>query len=75
MDKNSQVDLVVSAGPTVTKVTVPSVVGQQLTVAIQLITSKGLAYQVEDVTGTKPPGTVLKQDPAGGTDDPVDQDR
>ncbi len=67
VNKNSVVALVVSAGPTVTRVTVPSVVGQQLAVAIQLITSKGLGYQVEDVTGTKSPGTVLKQDPAGGT--------
>ncbi len=65
-DKNSQVDLVVSAGPTVVDVSVPSVVGQQLAVAIQLLTSKGLSYKVDDVTGSKPPGTVLTQSPAGG---------
>jgi eukaryotic-like serine/threonine-protein kinase len=64
-DKNSQVNLVVSAGKTVTNVVVPQVVGQQLAVAIQLITSKGLSYKIDDVTSTKPSGTVLKQDPAG----------
>jgi eukaryotic-like serine/threonine-protein kinase len=66
-DKNSQVNLVVSAGKTVTSVQVPQVVGQQLAVAIQLITSKGLSYKIDDVTSTKPSGTVLKQDPAGNT--------
>jgi beta-lactam-binding protein with PASTA domain/tRNA A-37 threonylcarbamoyl transferase component Bud32 len=65
--KNSQVDLVVSAGPTVTTVTVPSVVGQQFTAATELIDQAGLTYKATYVTSTKPSGTVLKQNPAGST--------
>jgi eukaryotic-like serine/threonine-protein kinase len=58
--KNSAVDLVVSAGPAVS---VPSVVGQQLTPATQLISDAGLNYTVKYVTSTKPIGTVLAQFP------------
>jgi serine/threonine-protein kinase len=65
--KNSQVNLVVSAGPTVSTVTVPPVVGQQLIPATEAITNAGLSYKTNYVTSTKPSGTVLKQNPAGGT--------
>jgi beta-lactam-binding protein with PASTA domain/tRNA A-37 threonylcarbamoyl transferase component Bud32 len=70
VDKNSQVDLVVSAGPTVVTVTVPPVVGQQFTAATQAITNAGLTYKANYVTSTKPSGTVLKQNPAGGASVP-----
>jgi serine/threonine-protein kinase len=65
--KNSQVNLVVSAGPTVSNVTVPPVVGQQLIPATEAITNAGLSYKTNYVTSTKPSGTVLKQNPAGGS--------
>ncbi len=60
VSKNSAVDLVVSAGPAVN---VPSVVGQQLTPATQLISDAGLSYLVKYVTSDKPIGTVLAQSP------------
>jgi beta-lactam-binding protein with PASTA domain/tRNA A-37 threonylcarbamoyl transferase component Bud32 len=66
VNKNSAVDLVVSAGQKVTTVTVPPVTGQQLTSATQLITNAGLSFKIRYVTSTKPSGTVLKQNPAGG---------
>lgn len=66
VNKNSAVDLVVSAGQQVTTVTVPPVTGQQLTSATQLITNAGLSYKIKYVSSTKPSGTVLKQNPAGG---------
>jgi beta-lactam-binding protein with PASTA domain/tRNA A-37 threonylcarbamoyl transferase component Bud32 len=64
VSKNSAVDLVVSAGPAVS---VPSVVGQQLTPATQLISDAGLSYTVKYVTSTHPIGTVLAQNPAANT--------
>jgi eukaryotic-like serine/threonine-protein kinase len=64
--KNSQVDLVVSTGPTVTMVSVPPVVGQQFTAATETLTNAGLTYKPTYVTSTKPSGTVLAQSPAGG---------
>jgi eukaryotic-like serine/threonine-protein kinase len=64
--KNSQVGLVVSAGPTVTLVSVPPVVGQQFTSATETLTNAGLTYKTTYVTSTKPSGTVLTQSPAGG---------
>jgi beta-lactam-binding protein with PASTA domain/tRNA A-37 threonylcarbamoyl transferase component Bud32 len=66
VDKNSTVDLVVSNGPNIPIVTVPSVTGQQLTAAIPLITAQGLNYTVKDITSPKPVGTVISQTPAGG---------
>jgi beta-lactam-binding protein with PASTA domain len=65
--KNSQVDLLISAGPTVVKVNVPSVVGQQFTDATAALSRVGLSYKVTYVTSDKPAGTVLKQSPAGNT--------
>ena len=66
VSKNSAVNLVVSNGPNVPIVTVPSVKGKQLTTAIQLIQGAGLTYKVNNVTSTQPVGTVLDQNPAGG---------
>ncbi len=65
--KDSTVDLVVSNGPNIPIVTVPSVTGQQLTAAIPLISAQGLNYSVKDITSPKPVGTVISQTPAGGT--------
>ena len=64
--KNSHVDLVVSAGTTVTTVGVPQVVGQQLNAAVQLLNTAGLSFKTTYVTSNKAPGTVLTQDPAAG---------
>jgi eukaryotic-like serine/threonine-protein kinase len=66
VSKNSAVDLVLSAGPNVPVVQVPSVAGQQLAAAIQQIQAAGLTYTVKYVTSDKPEGTVLSQSPAGG---------
>ncbi len=65
--KNSTVDLVVSQGPNVPTVTVPSVKGQQLTPATQLLSAAGLSYTVKYVTSNQPIGTVLDQNPEGGS--------
>jgi eukaryotic-like serine/threonine-protein kinase len=60
VSKNSAVDLVVSAGP---PVSIPSVVGQQLAQAEQLLTAAGLAYDPHFVSSNKAVGTVLTQSP------------
>ncbi len=65
--KNSAVKLVVSGGPNIPTVVVPSVTGQQLTQAIALLQGDNLGYTVHNVTSNQPVGTVLSQDPAGGT--------
>ena len=65
--KNSAVNLVVSGGPNIPKVAVPSVQGKQLTQAIQLLQAANLGYTVKSVNSTQPVGTVLSQDPAAGT--------
>ena len=62
--KNSAVDLDVSAGPAVA---VPSVVGQQLTQAEQLLTAAGLNIRPALLVSNKPVGTVLDQNPGHGT--------
>ena len=67
VSKNSAVNLVVSDGPNIPIVTVPSVKGQQLTAAISALQGAGLTYRVNDVTSTQPVGTVLDQSPAGGS--------
>jgi serine/threonine-protein kinase len=67
VDKNSHVNLVVSAGTAVVKVTVPSVVGQQFTAAGEALAGAGLSFKPKYVTSTKPPGTVLTQSPPGET--------
>ena len=67
VSKNSSVNLVLSAGPNVPLVQVPSVEGQQLAAAIQQMQAAGLTYTVKYTTSDKPEGTVLSQDPAGGS--------
>ena len=65
--KNSAVDLVVSGGPNIPTVVVPTVTGKQLTQAIALLQAANLGYTIHNVTSNQPVGTVLSQDPAGGT--------
>ncbi|HEY1831314.1 MAG TPA: Stk1 family PASTA domain-containing Ser/Thr kinase [Acidimicrobiales bacterium] len=67
--KNSKVQLVVSSGPTITYVTVPSVINEQYTQATETLSSPGvnLSYKTSYITSSSPAGTVLKQTPAGGT--------
>jgi eukaryotic-like serine/threonine-protein kinase len=65
--KNSAVKLVVSGGPDIPIVEVPAVTGQQLTQAIAALQAKNLGYTVDSVTSDQPVGTVLSQNPAGGT--------
>src|SRR5271157_1791051 len=67
VSKNSVVDLVVSEGPNIPTVTVPSVEGKELTAAISAIQGAGLTYKITDVTSTQPVGTVISQSPAAGT--------
>jgi serine/threonine-protein kinase len=67
VSKNSAVNLVVSGGPNIPTVVVPSVTGKQLTQAIALLQSANLGYTVHNVTSNQSVGTVLSQDPAGGT--------
>ena len=73
VDKDSTVDLVVSNGPTIPIVTVPSVTGQQLTAAIPLISAQGLNYSVKDITSPKPVGTVISQ--IAGRQEPRSRER
>src|ERR1700728_2721658 len=67
VSKNSAVNLVVSGGPTIPTVAVPSVTGKQLTQAIQLLQAANLGYTIHNVTSNQSVGTVLSQDPVGGT--------
>jgi beta-lactam-binding protein with PASTA domain len=67
VSKNSAVNLVVSGGPNIPTVEVPTVTGKQLTQAIALLQAANLGYTVHNVTSNQPVGTVLSQDPAGGT--------
>ena len=65
--KDSAVNLVVSGGPIVPRVEVPSVTGKQLTQAIQLLQAANLGYTIHNVNSDQAVGTVLSQDPAAGT--------
>jgi eukaryotic-like serine/threonine-protein kinase len=67
VSKNSSVNLVLSAGPPVPMVQVPTVAGQQLAVAIQQLQAAGLSYTVRYITSDKPEGEVISQEPAGGS--------
>jgi beta-lactam-binding protein with PASTA domain len=67
VSKNSAVNLVVSGGPNIPFVVVPSVTGKQLTQAIALLQGDNLGYTVHNVSSTESVGTVLSQDPMGGT--------
>jgi serine/threonine-protein kinase len=65
--KNSAVDLVVSSGPNIPTVEVPSVTGLQLAPAIQRLTAANLSYTVKYAESNQPSGIVLSQDPPGGS--------
>jgi len=67
VSKNSAVYLVVSGGPNIPTVVVPTVTGKQLTQAIALLQGANLGYTVHNVTSNQPVGTVLSQNPLGGT--------
>jgi beta-lactam-binding protein with PASTA domain/tRNA A-37 threonylcarbamoyl transferase component Bud32 len=67
VSKNTAVNLVVSDGPNVPTVQVPSVVGEQLAPAIQKLNAANLSSTVRYVTSSQPTGTVLSQTPAGGS--------
>ncbi len=67
VSKNSAVDFVISDGPNVPTVQVPTVTNEQLAPAIQKLTAANLSYTVKYVTSNQPIGTVLNQDPAGGS--------
>ena len=67
VSKNSAVNLVVSGGPNIPTVEVPTVTGKQLTQAIALLQAANLGYTIHNVTSNQSVGTVLSQDPAGGT--------
>jgi serine/threonine-protein kinase len=67
VNKNSSVALVVSNGPTITYVPVPSVTGEQQTPATEALSGVGLAYKIKYITSNQPTGTVLKQNPVAGT--------
>jgi eukaryotic-like serine/threonine-protein kinase len=67
VSKNSAVNLVVSGGPNIPTVAVPNVKGQQLTQAIAALQGANLGYTIKDVTSNQAVGTVLTQDPVGGT--------
>jgi serine/threonine-protein kinase len=65
--KNSAVNLVVSGGPTIPIVTVPDVTNEQLVTAEAKLTAAGLTYTQRVVSSNQPQGTVLAQNPAGGS--------
>jgi eukaryotic-like serine/threonine-protein kinase len=67
VSKNSAVNLVVSGGPNIPTVEVPTVTGKQLTQAIALLQAANLGYTIHNVTSNQSVGTVLSQTPAGGT--------
>ena len=65
-DKNSFVQLVISKGPPVFEV--PQVVGKNIAEAQQIITDAGFVPAPQQLPGG--PGTVLNQDPGGGSKHP-----
>jgi serine/threonine-protein kinase len=65
--RNSAVNLVVSDGPNIPTVQVPTVTNVQLAVAIQRLTAANLTYKVKYTNSNQPVGTVLSQSPAGGS--------
>ena len=70
LDLGSTVDLVVSSGPCL--VEVPSVVGQGLSSAISSLLGAGFSIgtATQTCSDTYPSGTVIGQDPAGGSSVP-----
>ena len=64
VDKDTTVVIDVSSGKP--QVTIPSVVGESATDAVQKLTQAGLDAQVANVHSDKPEGTVVAQNPAAG---------
>ena len=65
LEKGAQVMAVVSSGQQ--QVTVPRLVGTQLSAAEQLLTDLGLQPTDENVQSTRPKGFVVAQEPTDGT--------
>jgi serine/threonine-protein kinase len=65
LNKGSQVTLRVSTGKP--KVEVPAVVGESSTDAVARLTDAGLRVKAVDINSPKEAGTVIAQDPPGGT--------
>ncbi len=65
--KNSEVNLVVSSGPNIPTVQVPTVTGEQLAPAIQKLTAANLTYTVKYTESSQPSGVVVSQNPSGGS--------
>ena len=64
VDKDTTVVVDVSSGKP--QVSIPSVVGESATDAVQKLTQSGLDAQVANVHSDKPEGTVVAQNPAAG---------
>jgi beta-lactam-binding protein with PASTA domain/predicted Ser/Thr protein kinase len=65
--RGQNVDLVVSNGPEITQVTVPSLVGMKLSDARQALAAVGLTATVDEFPGRFGGGRVIRQDPPAGT--------
>ncbi|GAA4580608.1 Stk1 family PASTA domain-containing Ser/Thr kinase [Planotetraspora phitsanulokensis] len=61
--KNSSVNLVISAG-----LLMPDVTQMMRDQAEQFLREKGFNVQIDETTDDTPPGTVIAQDPAGGSE-------
>ncbi len=67
VSRNSAVGLVISDGPNIPTVQVPTVTNEQLAPAIQKLTAANLTYSVKYINSNQPVGFVISQNPAGGT--------
>jgi serine/threonine protein kinase len=67
VSRNSAVNLVISDGPNIPTVQVPTVTNEQLAPAIQKLTAANLTYSVKYINSNQPVGFVISQNPAGGT--------
>jgi len=72
IERNATVVLVVSTGPS--QATVPDVVGQSVDDARSTLTSKGFGVRTTEQESDRKPGTVLSQNPAGGSKAPSNTD-
>jgi len=68
IERGETVVLVVSTGPS--QATVPDVVGQSVDDARSTLTSKGFGVRTTEQESDRKPGTVLSQNPAGGSKAP-----
>jgi serine/threonine-protein kinase len=65
--RNSPVKLVISDGPNIPTVQVPSVANEQLAAAIQKLSNANLTYKVKYTNSNQPDGWVISQSPIAGT--------